>query len=362
MATSLVPSDPAQFRRNHFNTIRLAMALLVVWSHSFALALGTEAGEPISRLLGGHLNAGSVAVRVFFVVSGLLIARSFEASRSLGSYFRKRVLRIHPGYLVAVAICTFVVVPAYSAGPPPRFDAAMAAEWLWQNALLRAYIPVGAVFPDNPGHAVNGALWSISFEFWCYIGVAALGLGGLLRRPALLVAILIAIMLTRTGLDLTGRKPGLGIIGEIIGWPYLWTAMAPCFLVGVVLSKLGQRIPRSRSLLLAWLAAVIAAAHLFGASPLVFDLIFVPALGYAVMYLAFAPSRLPDLAVHGDFSYGTYLYGFPVQQMLLASFALPFPLYVLASLVCSLGAGMLSWSLVERHFVRLAPQLRPIPA
>jgi peptidoglycan/LPS O-acetylase OafA/YrhL len=351
MANPLVPSDSNDFRQNHFNTLRLAMALLVVWSHSFALYFGSEDREPVSLLLNGQLNSGNIAVRVFFVVSGLLIARSFEASTSLLSYFSKRVRRIYPGYLVAVAICTFIVVPQFSSTTLSTTPIPLV-EWLSRNLALRNYIPNSNVFTGNPVHAVNGALWSIPYEFWCYIGLAALGTCGALRRTWLIIAILGAVMLIKTGLDLTGRKPGLGVIGEIVGWPYLWTAIAPCFLAGVVLHKCGTAIPRSPLVLLGLTTSTVFAAHAFGPSRLLFDLILIPTLGYSVMYAAFTTAHIPNAARYGDFSYGAYLYGFPIQQMIKASLEMPFPAYVAACLGLSLCAGVASWFIIERRFLQ----------
>lgn len=348
MNRSLIPTDPAELRANHFNTMRLAMALLVVWSHCFAIYYGTEDFEPISLILDGQYNAGNIGVRVFFAVSGFLIVQSWERSSGAKSYFSKRVRRVFPGYLVAIALCSFVVVPLYSSDGYSVITFEAAGEWTWKNLLLRNYIPPSDAFAANPIQAVNGALWSIPFEFWCYIGVAALGFSGLMRRRWFVLAALIALMITKGWLDATGRQPGGGLIGDIIGWPYLWFSMAPSFLVGVVALKFGSNIPRSRWLLLALTGALIVAGH--APSRIPFDLIFIPWLGYAVFYSAFVVSAIPDAAKHGDISYGTYLYGFPIQQMLMASATLSFPAFIAASVALSLVTGALSWMIVERHF------------
>ena len=114
MRALLIPANPAALRENNFNTMRLMMALLVVWSHSFALFLGSEDNEPISLLMNGAYNAGNIGVLVFFVISGFLITHSFQNSKSLREYMVRRVRRIHPGFIVATTICAFVVVPLYS--------------------------------------------------------------------------------------------------------------------------------------------------------------------------------------------------------------------------------------------------------
>jgi peptidoglycan/LPS O-acetylase OafA/YrhL len=84
------------------------------------------------------------------------------------------------------------------------------------------------------------------------------------------------------------------------------------------------------------------------------NLILPPVIAYATLYIAFSKTnKLNDAAKWGDFSYGTYLYAFPIQKMLFTTFggALIFPAYIAASLALSLSAGAMSWYLVERWFL-----------
>ncbi|HUD30534.1 MAG TPA: acyltransferase [Novosphingobium sp.] len=350
---TLVPVDPAEARRNHFNAIRLAMAMAVIWSHCFALYWGTEENEPVSLLLGGLYNAGSVGVRVFFVISGFLIAQSWLASRSRADYFAKRVKRIYPGFIVATAVCTFVVVPAYASAGWALVTPRAVVEWAWHAVTLHGVIPGADAFADNPGQAVNGALWSIRYEAWCYVGVAVLGILGLMRRPWTVVAVMLGVLAGKAVLDLLGKQPGGGIIEAVFGWPYAWFSLAPCFLVGMLAQFYGRSIPRS-GLLMALLAGTLVGTALWGAgSRIAFDILFPFATAYGVFYVAYSRAvNLPDAARFGDFSYGAYLYGFPIQQMVKASFDLSFPVYVATCLVLSLLAGVASWNLVEHWFVR----------
>ena len=82
-----------------------------------------------------------------------------------------------------------------------------------------------------------------------------------------------------------------------------------------------------------------------------------PVLAYIIFFFAFSPElHWRHAARFGDFSYGTYLYGFPVQQMLRSTFGphIVFAGYMALSLGCSLAAGIASWLLVERWFLRRA--------
>jgi peptidoglycan/LPS O-acetylase OafA/YrhL len=338
---------------NNFDAIRMAMALLVVWSHSFALYLGSEDSEPISRLMGGIVNAGNVAVYVFFIVSGFLIAHSFERSGSPWSYLRKRVARIYPGYLAATSLCAFVLLPLYAG---THYTPWTAAKTLWMNLLLKGWFVEPGPFVHNPVDAINGALWSIPFEFWCYLGVLALGVLGLLKagRRILIAAALLAVIALHVWADATGRRPGGGIIEAVFGWPYQWLKVLPCFLAGTVAYLYRDELFKSTWIALCGVLALIISSHLPGKSALLAVDVFLPlSLAYATFYLAFSGPIFP-VSRYGDFSYGTYLYGYPCQQLLFAIFgtALSHPAYVILSVVVSLTAGVLSWFGVERWFLR----------
>jgi peptidoglycan/LPS O-acetylase OafA/YrhL len=347
----LIASEDAEAHRsNNFDAIRLAMALLVVWSHSFALYLGSEDTEWISVLLGGAYNAGNLAVMAFFIISGFLITRSYTRSRSLMSYMEKRIRRIYPGYLVATTICAFIVVPLYSS--IAKLDTAELMKTLGLNLLLQGYFPPSNAFTANAfPNAVNGSLWSIPFEFWCYIGVALLGVTSLITKRWFLVGLLASVLISRVALDLLGRKPGLGIIGVVFGWPYLWVCILPSFLLGMVAFAFREALPRSPLILFGIVILAVAACHL---NEHMAHLLVAPALAYALFFVAFSERvLLPNATRFGDFSYGTYLYAFPIQQMLYAEigYQVTLPTYIAASLVLSLLAGIASWYLIERWFL-----------
>ena len=353
MIPLLVPSTAAALRRNNFDAIRLAMALLVVWSHSFALWLGSERTEPVSLLMAGTYNSGNLAVLAFFTISGFLITLSWTNSKGWFQYLRRRFARIYPGYLVAVTLCSLVVVPAFSSR---AFGALTTDEvvGLASNVLLRNYIIGSEAFGHGP---VNGSLWSIPYEFWCYFGVMALGLAGLLRWRPIYLLIAVAVMAGRFQIDMSGWRPGGGFLGPIFGEPYWWLNVLPPFLLGGAIYLYRNIVPRSGLLLLVLIGATLGAAHLPVADPLrtaVTHLFLPPMLTYLIFYAAFSPvPRLHGAARYGDFSYGTYLYAFPIQQMLvvLLKDRVGFTTFVLLSLATSLLAGIASWHLVERWFL-----------
>jgi peptidoglycan/LPS O-acetylase OafA/YrhL len=349
----LIQAD-SKLKRNNFDTIRLSMAVLVVWSHSFALYYGSEDSEPVSILMHGTYNSGNLAVLVFFVISGFLICHSYLHCKSLLQFLTRRVRRIYPGYMAATLLGAFMIVPLFSSHMLKDFSTAEISKSVGLNLLLQNYVPPSDVFGRG---VVNGSLWSIPYEFWCYLGLAMLGLTSLLSKRAVCVAIAIITMTVRFWLDLTGRKPGGGLIELIIGWPYTWFIVLPCFMFGAVAYLYRDALPRSRSILIATLVLLVVVANLPMVplyTKLMTDLLFPPIIAYATFYIAFSQHiKMHDTARWGDFSYGTYLYAFPIQLILMASLGktIAFPVYIALSVVMALAAGIVSWHLVERWFL-----------
>jgi peptidoglycan/LPS O-acetylase OafA/YrhL len=348
----LIPSEPSP---NNFDALRLAMAGLVVWSHCFALGLPEgEQIEPISIITNGHYNAGNVGVMVFFAISGFLICESYLKSKDARHFFIKRIRRIYPGYMVATSIGAFVVVPVFST--VYKMSTTEIAKTLGLNLLLQGYAPPSAVFPRNHSQTLNGSLWSIPFEFWCYIGIAALGIVGLLTKRRLILSVIVLALTSRALLDLLDKKPGLGLLSDIFGWPYEWLLILPCFLIGTAFFLLRDQLPRNKFMLIAIVACFLAACHA-PVGPkwqkILAEATFPFAMAYSVFYIAYSNTlKLGRVAANGDFSYGTYLYAFPIQQILISTFLLPFPIFVVLSVILSLAAGFLSWNVVEKWFLR----------
>ena len=82
--------------RNNFGAIRLALAFLVILSHSSEMIDGNRSRELLTQVFG-TISFGELAVDCFFIISGYLITKSYLSSTSALEYLVKRVLRIYPG-------------------------------------------------------------------------------------------------------------------------------------------------------------------------------------------------------------------------------------------------------------------------
>jgi peptidoglycan/LPS O-acetylase OafA/YrhL len=339
---------PDRSRANNFDSIRLIFAVLVIFSHSFPLATGSYEHEPLWVLTRGQIEIGKVSVWGFFAISGFLIAQSWIRSPSIIAFLKRRIGRIYPGFIVVALISAIVIVPY--ASDAHTFGQFSLRHFVLHTLRLNIW-EMPPVFTKNahPG-VLNGSLWSIPFEFWCYLGVLALGLTHLLQRRYLILAVFACVIGLRLVVDITDWSYSGGMLGGIFGDPVTWVTVLPFFMAGMVFHLFGGHTLLSPSKML--IAGFILLASFF--IPHAYT-VTMPTCGvYALMYLAYLPALHPlKLGRYGDFSYGVYLYAFPVQQLLVMSAGghmSPYLLFALASPI-SLILGALSWFLIERHFL-----------
>ena len=340
-------------RENNFNLIRMIAASGVLVSHAFPIALGDGAAEPFQKALGG-VSLGSVCVYVFFAISGYFIAQSFDRSSTPGRFLRARVLRLFPALAVVLAVTVLVAWAFYTTASPATFWRGAATYVLRNITLFFLQYPLPGVFEDNPyGGTINGSLWTLGYEVLCYAGVFVLGMAGLLRRRALIAGL-----------------AGLAVVAHMLA-PALWLhprldnliELGFPFALGTALYVWRERVPLN-----GYIAVGLAAAAAALRFTPVFETAFVTALSYAAFWLGCMPSRLfQRYNALGDYSYGMYIYAFPVQQ-LVAHHGATTPLLNMAlAAPVTLVLAILSWELVEKRALALkatrrkttAPQLAP---
>ncbi|MET7245045.1 acyltransferase [Methylobacterium sp. EM32] len=321
---------------NAFGAVRLALALLVVVSHAFSVTSGHILDEPLTRLTGYTL--GEHAVNGFFAVSGFLVTMSLMR-RGPRDYVVARALRIVPG-LVAATLAVALGLGSLMTDRP--LSAYWADPGLWrfiQGTLttFKSNAALPGVFSENPFRFPMGTVWTLKYEVLCYLGLLAAGLLGTLRRrwlaPVLVAGL--AVALAAAGLR-DGEMPKA--LETSLRLPLIFSAGAALFLYA-------DRAPLSWPLALALLVLAGLAHGTAVYAPLLFL-----AEAYGVLCLSLNPPvRHPALDPRADLSYGTYLYGWPVQQSLHALFPTASAWWLLGpSLVLTLAVAALSWRLIER--------------
>ena len=345
----------ASQRDNNFNLIRVLAAALVILGHSYALT--SHGGrEPFIRLTG--IDSGSWAVDIFFIISGFLVAKSYLGRPDPVNFTLARVLRIYPGLLVAVFSSVFLVGLLFTTLPKMEY---LRTRQTWEYLVLNGTLlyrfvdltyDLPGVFQSNPwGPAVNGSLWTLPFEVWMYIGLLVLGVVGVLRRRWA-VNVLFAGMI----LVAVGHQVGM-LGGQLFTSPYLplFERFVSFFGWGVIFFVNRDRIPLN-GLVAAGLMVLTA---LLWQARVTVPLLFPPALAYIVFWLAYVPAGfLRKYNRLGDYSYGVYIYAFPIQQSVVALLPKIEPLALAAlALPLTLIPAVLSWHFVEKRALRQKDRL-----
>ena len=355
-ATDAPWKDPVRFRLNNFDFLRLFFAVLVILSHSYAIVRGEAAEDPLMRLTGGLTSFSLFALHGFFILSGFLIAGSWANSRTFGQYLLNRVVRIYPGFVAAMLVTALVAAPLAASPEAPVFSAKQMAKLAVQSAVLRYYDCPGILENAPFPHYINGSLWTIRYEFGCYLVLAAVA-GVLLKRRVLMLALVATTVLAAAVARETGWSPDIGRAGYVLGSPETWLRFLSYFLAGAAFYSARDWIPHSGRWAAVSASAMVCASFLPHAVEIAMPVFWT----YLLFWIGYHPRiNLHKFGRYGDFSYGTYLYAFTIQQLLVLWFGprlSPLGLFVLATPL-SLLAGLLSWHVVEKPFLQLKAKRR----
>lgn len=327
-------------RENNFDFLRFVAACLVLFSHSFPL-YGVK-GEPFA-VATAFDTFGGLAVGTFFVISGFLITASWTKNPKLYSYLRNRVIRIFPGYS-AVIMLAIVLGACITTLPLSEYIRhPVTLDYLGNFLLYMQRFDLPGVFTDNPQPGVNGSIWTLPKEFTMYLLLAALGYTRLLRGPVLLVSYLGCfagyIIYMETHRDFADA------------WFYSsLTKNAVYFFAGALFWHYRERITLSPELCLLMLIVLALSAQTPWSK-----YSFMLCLPYLVIFAGLWDMRsIRNFGKYGDFSYGLYLYAFPVQQcyMLWVGERWGFWTFPLVCLPITFCFAVASWYLVEKPWLR----------
>ncbi|GEO99463.1 acyltransferase family protein [Methylobacterium haplocladii] len=320
---------------NAFSALRLVLALAVVVSHAFSVASGDPAAEPLARATGFAL--GEHAVNGFFAVSGFLVTMSMDR-RGARDYVIARSLRILPGLVAATLLVSLVLGAALTRLPLAEYYGSPELRRFITGTLtaFKSNAALPGLFEANPYRSPLGTVWTLKYESLCYLAVLLSGVLGILRWRWLslvlvggLAAALVAVEFAHPdlpkGIETVLRLPMIFATGAAL---YLW---------------------RDRVRLSPWWLLALPAALLLQGTPLYRSALFL-AEAYAAVGIALLPALArPSLDPPADLSYGVYLYGWPIQQVLHALWPQGSGWVLLGpSIVLALCVAAVSWYAIEK--------------
>ena len=332
--------DLAAGRANNLNLIRVLAATGVLVSHAWPLALGPGTAEPLETLTGFSL--GTLCVMLFFAASGFLIAGSWQRRPDPVRFALARGLRLLPGLAVSLVLVALVMGPLVSGRSLPDYAADPAVQsFLARNLVfVSPQYTLPGVFEANPYPHVEGSIWTLVHEALCYGAVLVAGTLGLMapRRLPVLLGAFGALWFV---LALWGGLPGrLARLHEL----------SLAFAIGAALWALRDRVALSGWGALAGLGLLVARMDPEGPGGTTSRLVWSGALAYGLLWAAYVPAgAVRGFNAAGDYSYGIYLYAFPVQGLMIWWLGAQTPLSNVAlSTPPTLLLAVVSWHLVER--------------
>jgi peptidoglycan/LPS O-acetylase OafA/YrhL len=327
-------------RKNNFDLIRFLAATIVIFSHSFPLSYGNNTSEPLLWLSKGQSTLGETAVYIFFITSGFLITQSFDRSSNIITYAKARVLRIFPALIVAIFITTFVFGALVTNLPIKEYFTNKLTYTYLTNILLK---PINSnlpgVFVDNIfKNTVNGSLWTLLYEFAFYILVGLLGITKLLNKKIVVCMLPLSLIM----MYLTTS------IGGIIHQTFI---LFIYFGMGMAIYLFRNSIQLNFKFAVYCFLALIITIFTTG-----FAVAFAFFGAYLTMYFAFHRRiNYHNFSKYGDFSYGLYIYAFPIQQIVTNIFHGSMNNYFnfIISFPATLIFAFLSWHFIEKNALKL---------
>jgi peptidoglycan/LPS O-acetylase OafA/YrhL len=342
-------TDESRFN-NNFDFLRFFGAVLVIFSHCYPLLFGINPNrEPFVPLNYSGINLGDIGVIIFFVISGYLITLSWKRDPFIRNFFVKRILRIYPGFIVVVLGASFILGPIVTNLTIFEYFKNFNYVKFLYNFLLLSQVNLPGVFQNNPfPNSVNGSLWILIWEFKMYILTALLGFFSLLNKKVMtLLIIFYALVWYPWQMKLFFVDNN--ILNNILSPFPLY------FLIGSFLALRDKKTYDYRIailLLIFWILTLKS-------------IIFVPltfiALPYIILTIAY--SKIPlinKFGIFGDFSYGLYIFAFPIQQMIvmIAETSLTIFTFFISSFFITFGFAIASWRMIESKALKLKTKLK----
>lgn len=347
-----------------FDAMRIMLALSVLFVHTSLLWPTSPARQvaPVIPFAPLQQWAFDFAILpMFFALSGFLVAGSAERL-SLGQFVINRGLRILPALAVEIGLSALVLGPLLTIYGLWHYlaDPLFARYFLNIFGVIQYELP--GVFLGNPQpNIVNGSLWTVPHEVSCYAVLILCIATGLYRHRLLMLLATLALFATsiiifacgRLGIDLPAQD-ALTHVFVTRGAARL----VPLFLMGMLLYQYRDRVPYRFGYAMAAVVAYVAIAAFgtpdWNANP-IFSFVSAPLFAYVVNYAGLSENLVLPFASRGDYSYGIYLYGYPLQQAMIQT--MPWIDNRAAFFVCSVvAAGLMaafSWHLIEKPVLRL---------
>jgi peptidoglycan/LPS O-acetylase OafA/YrhL len=320
-----------------FDNLRVVLAISIILWHTVVVCYG-DAEQ--ARVWAGPLRPFIFfPVPGFFALSGFLVAGSLVRN-DIVSFAALRIIRIYPALIFEVLLSAFVIGVSFTQFKLKDYFSSQIFLDYMLNIIGWIHYRLPGVFLTNPyPDSVNLQLWTVPYELECYLALVVISLVGLQRRPFLLLSL--TVFMTIAQILRLDNKNYLPLTFN--GPPKQMTVL--CFVFGVTCFLLKDRIRINF-----WTFVVAIVAYLVLINNRYGVYASAPIVAYSTIYMGIQNKIIPGVRSVSNYSYGIYLYGFPMQQAicyLLPQYRVWWINFTL-SIICTLGVAAISWHLVEK--------------
>jgi peptidoglycan/LPS O-acetylase OafA/YrhL len=326
--------------KNCFDFLRFFFAANILLSHLCELSQNKN----LDFL--SYISNAIIGIKGFFIISGFLVAKSFVNTPSLKEYFVKRAKRILPGYVfvILLSIIVFAFFSSYSLSE--YFLNINVYKYLGWNLIFLNFMQpcLPGLFENNLICAVNGALWTLKVEEGFYIVLPLIFYAIKKSKKAflILVSLYVLSLLYWFIMDSYLNKPVLA--KQLPG--YL------CYFVTGIFLFLNFNLIMKNKKTLLFLSVLLLISCCFSNLPIGF--LYPAAFGIIVIVSAYNLPLFNNFGKFGDFTYGLYIYHFPIIQLFRQYnlFEKYNPIIMaIAVILITLFFAMFSWFLIEKRFL-----------
>jgi peptidoglycan/LPS O-acetylase OafA/YrhL len=295
--------------------------------------------------LTGTLGTGTFVLDIFFVISGYLITQSLLSKNNAVDFFRARCKRIFPALFASLILSVFVVgFLATQLSANEYFKNADTWKYFVSGSVFKLRFTLPQVFTEPYFHSnsVNGSIWTLAYEWVMYFTIFLFGIVGVLKsnlKYFLLHSALIVIMIF---LDQNPQLTTVKLFGiESTRMVNLYVFFMMGSLLFIFKDKVEVKGYYVALLFIVW----VVSWHTHFSSVIAF--FFIPLF---TIWIAFLPIPfLQKLTSSGDYSYGIYVYSFPIQQLIIyySSAQLGIFQMIIWSFVCTIPISILSYHFIE---------------
>jgi peptidoglycan/LPS O-acetylase OafA/YrhL len=345
MATTTSLNDVLKREGNNFDLFRLIAAMAVIIGHAYALHPQPPLQDGILGIL--HFDySGSLAVKFFFLLSGMLVTNSIINNPNPFQFLAKRALRIFPGLLVCLLVAVFIVGPIFTKfSLTDYFSSPETWSYVKKNLLLMdIQWRLTGVFTES-SNGLNGSLWTLPFEALCYIYLAIFYGLGILKNKSVANVFLLGVIAVSIFAPSHLPAPFDRVTDSHL--------LPTCFAIGGLFANNKKHISINitNAALLCLLAYMLSSSNAF-------QFLFYIAFFYVVIFISSLPFVIKYFKLPFDASYGIYVYGYMIQQCVHVMFPnVGVHTHQLISLFIAIPLGILSWYYVEKPCIEFGKNL-----